>query len=119
CICKAEAASVVAWVVCHRLVCLFFSSQVFRLSMVLVSSVISEKASIIKACVSIGAWCQNQLGLFDFQYMPISSEYTLVSFKDSKILFAVKISPFRYKTNAIRPLSYKGAVNQYFLIWPR
>src|SRR5690554_1871403 len=91
---RAYIASVVALVVFHWLVCLFFSNHIFRLSTVLTSFFISQKASINRAWVSMGAWCQYQELVLAFQYIPNSSLTILFSSKDFIILLAVVVSPF-------------------------
>src|SRR5690349_9285216 len=97
-------ASVVALVVCQFLACLFFKSQTFIASTDLLSLVISAKASIISAWVSIGDWYQYQPALFSIQYIPESSLLAEVSFKLSMIFLAVVLSPNRFNTNAANPL---------------
>src|SRR5690625_135396 len=81
--------------------CLFFNSQTFIASTNSRSWSISANASINKACVSIGALYQNQLGLFSIQYIPQSSLLEDVSFKLCNIFLAVVVSPKRCSTRAL------------------
>src|SRR5690606_17891540 len=115
---SAYTASVVALVVFHWLVCLFFNNHIFRLSTVLMSFFISEKASIKRAWVSMGAWCQYQELVLAFQYIPNSSLTILFSSKDFIILLAVVVSPFLYNISDRSPLEYRSFFDQYFCACP-
>src|SRR5690606_659828 len=97
---------------------LFFSNHIFRLSTVWTSFFISEKASINRAWVSMGAWCQYQELVLAFQYIPNSSLRILFSSRDLIILFAVAVSPFLYVIKDRSPFEYKSFFIQYFWAWP-
>src|SRR5690554_4639920 len=96
----ASIASVVDLVDDQCFTCLFFSNQTFIASTDFRSFSISEKASIKRACVSIGALYQYQPGLFSIQYIPQSSLLDDVSFKLLIIFSAVLESPNRWRTIA-------------------
>src|SRR5207247_8869143 len=87
---NAYTASAVALVVFQSWVCFCLSSQTLHSSTALASLITSSNASIISACVSMGARYHHQLNSVSRQNMPISSLVTLRSLIACMMSFGVE-----------------------------
>src|SRR5439155_3362057 len=122
---SAYTASAVALVVFQSWVCFCFSNQTLHSSTACRSPITSSNASIISACVSIGARYHHQLNSVSRQNMPISSfvtERSLIDFMMSDGVESVKALRALKRLSAMArwPCDWRLArPSQNLRVWPR
>ena len=101
-------ASAVALVVFQSCVCFCLSIHTLQSSTAFWSFMTSSKASIMTACVSIGARYHHQENSKSRQNMPSSSSLTERSLSDFMIAFGVSLSvPKRVRAKAMCPSDWR------------